>query len=219
MQGIRGFASILVVLTHIARAFDGDLFLATSAEGAAPRLFQLPYLRILVQGRLGVTIFAFVAGYVCALKPIKLFQQGNHEAAYASMGKSALRRIPRLVLPSAIATALIWTLSQLGAFQIAKHCDSWWIGATSPDQVPMFLGDAVKNLISNIVTTWVVGMNDYDGNQWTLLPLLKGSLLVYTFMSATSHVKQWYRMQLSLAVFFYFYIASDCKCFCSPCWQ
>jgi hypothetical protein len=55
------------VLTHIARAFDGDLFLSTSVEGASPRLLQWPYLRILAQGRIGVTIFAFVTGFVCAL--------------------------------------------------------------------------------------------------------------------------------------------------------
>ena len=122
-----------MVLTHIARAFDGELFMSTSKEDLPPRVLQWPFLRILVQGRIGVTIFAFVTGYVCALKPIRLCLQGNQEAAFTSIGKSALRRVPRLVLPAALATTIIWFLTQFGVFLVAKRCDSWWAGATSPE--------------------------------------------------------------------------------------
>jgi hypothetical protein len=199
-----------VVLTHIARAFDGELFLPTSKEDAPPRLLQQPYLRILVQGRIGVTIFAFVTGYVCALKPIRLCLQGNQEAALASVGRSALRRVPRLVLPAALATTGVWLLAQLGVFGVAKRCDSWWAGATSPDATP-HLGEAVKSLIDNVVSTWTQGKNEYDGNQWTLLPLLKGSMWVYVFMVATAFTQQKYRMLASFGMWLYFFIGSDCQ--------
>ncbi|OIW26983.1 hypothetical protein CONLIGDRAFT_493802 [Coniochaeta ligniaria NRRL 30616] len=208
VDGLRGIASTLVVLTHIARAFDGDLFLPTSQEDLPPRLLQWPFLRILVQGRIGVTIFAFVTGYVCALKPIRLCLQGNQEAAFTSIGKSALRRVPRLVLPAALATTIIWFLTQFGIFLVAKRCDSWWAGATSPDATP-YLGDSVKSLINSIVSTWAHGTNDYDGNQWTLLPLLKGSIWVYVFMVATAFTQQKYRMLLSFGMWMYFFIGSD----------
>ncbi|KAH8888501.1 hypothetical protein GQ53DRAFT_748901 [Thozetella sp. PMI_491] len=211
VDGIRGFASLSVVITHIARGWDPDLFRSVSAENAAPRLLQLPILRILVQGRIGVTIFAFVTGYVCALKPVKLCQQGNQEAAYTSMAKSALRRVPRLVLPASIATILIWLLMHLGAFQVAKHCDSWWVGATSPDIPSGSLADSAGHVLHSFLTTWALGLNDFDGNQWTLLPLLKGSLQVYIFMVGTSYVRQRYRMMLSLAFLIFFYLASDAQ--------
>jgi hypothetical protein len=198
------------VLTHIARAFDGELFLPTSNEDLPPRLLQWPFLRILVQGRIGVTIFAFVTGYVCALKPIRLCLQGNQEAAFASIGKSALRRVPRLVLPAALATTIIWFLTQFGVFLVAKRCDSWWAGATSPNATP-YLGESIKSLISNIVTTWTRGENAYDGNQWTLLPLLKGSIWVYVYMVATAFVQQKYRMLASLGMWMYFFVGSDCE--------
>jgi hypothetical protein len=203
-------ASTLVVLTHIARAFDGELFIPATVDGATPRLLQLPFLRILVQGRIGVTIFAFVTGYVCALKPIKLYHQGLHEVAFASISKSALRRVPRLVIPTAFATCLIWVMAQFGLFLVAKQSDSWWVGATAPDIVP-HLGDALKSLIHNIISTWTHGHNAYDGNQWTLLPLLKGSIWVYVFVVATAYVRPWYRMLCSIVMFLYFYIASDCE--------
>ncbi|KAJ0117382.1 cyltransferase family protein [Diaporthe amygdali] len=208
VDGLRGIASALVVLTHLARAWDGELFVATSQEDAPPRFLQLPYLRILIQGRIGVTIFAFVTGYVCALKPIKLCRQGNQEAAFVSVSKSALRRTPRLFLPAAAATAVSWLLAEMGLYAVAKHQDSWWIDVQSPNRIA-YLGEALGNLIYCIVTTWTRAVNDYDNNQWTLLPLLKGSMWVYSFMVATAYVKPRYRTMASFGLWVYFYCASD----------
>lgn len=208
VDGLRGIASALVVMTHLARAWDGELFSPTSEEGAPPRLMQLPYLRILVQGRIGVTIFAFVTGYVCALKPIRLCRQGDQEAAFVSISKSALRRIPRLVLPAAAATAVSWLMAEFGFYAVAKHQGSWWVDVQSPNRIA-YLGEALGNLVYNIVTTWTRSGNDYDNNQWTLLPLLKGSILVYAFMLATAYVKPRYRIMASFGFWVYFYCAND----------
>ncbi|KAI3390590.1 hypothetical protein diail_9107 [Diaporthe ilicicola] len=208
VDGLRGIASALVVLTHLARAWDGDLFAVTSQEDVPPRLMQLPYLRILIQGRIGVTIFAFVTGYVCALKPIKLCRQGNQEGAFVSISKSALRRVPRLVLPAAAATAVSWLLAEMGLYAVAKHSDSWWIDVQSPPRMA-YLGEAVEHLIYCIVTTWTRANNDFDNNQWTLLPLLRGSMWVYSFMVATAYMKPRYRIMASFGLWVYFYCASD----------
>ncbi|ROV88742.1 hypothetical protein VMCG_10081 [Cytospora schulzeri] len=208
VDGLRGIASALVVLTHLARAWDGELFGSTSSEDASPRLLQLPYLRILIQGRIGVTIFAFVTGYVCALKPIKLCRQGNQEAALASVSKSALRRIPRLVLPAAAATTASWVMAEMGLYAVAKHQDSWWIDVQSARRIAG-LGEAFRSLVYNIVTTWTRSLNEYDNNQWTLLPLLRGSIWVYAFMVGTAYVKPRYRMMASFGLWVYFYCASD----------
>ncbi|KAI0475470.1 acyltransferase family-domain-containing protein [Xylariaceae sp. FL0804] len=208
VDGLRGLASSLVVLTHITRAFYGELFLPVSAEGAAPRVLQLPFLRFLVQGRIGVAIFSFVTGYVCALKPIKLYRQGNPDAAFSAVSKSALRRVPRLVIPCALATIIIWLMSVLGMFLVGKQSDCWWCDATSPTRIPNVF-QSIEHLIFNIINTWTHGANDYDGNQWTLLPLLRGSLQVYMFVVATARIQPRYRMMGSLMVWLYFYIAGD----------
>lgn len=163
---------------------------------------------MLIQGRIGVSIFSFVTGYVCALKPIKLCRQGNQEAAFKSIGRSALRRVPRLVLPTAIITLIIWFFAQFGAFKIAKHCDSFWAGATSPD-VPRTMWGSVKDLVTNLVVTWTWGHNRYDGNHWTLMPLLKGSFWIYVFMLGTGYVQQKYRMLACIGMYFYFWMAGD----------
>lgn len=173
-------------------------------------MLQLPFLRILVQGRIGVTIFSFVTGYVCALKPIKLYRQNNQDAAFNAVAKSALNRVPRLIIPCSLATVIIWFMAQLGMFLVGKSSDCWWCGKTAPDRMGNIFS-SINHLIFNIINTWTHGANAYDGNQWTLLPLLKGSMQVYTFIVATAYLQPRYRMIASLIVYFYFYIGGDCK--------
>ncbi|OAA66607.1 Acyltransferase 3 [Niveomyces insectorum RCEF 264] len=208
VDGFRGLASSLVVLTHLSRAFDLLLFDSTDNAEAGPRVVQWPFIRVLFQGRIGVAIFALVTGYVCALKPIRLCRQGQQEAAFRSMGKSALRRVPRLVLPAAVATTIVWFACQLGAFYVAKHCDSWWIRETGPARLAGLV-PAVRHLLLSLVGTWTYGGNQYDANQWTLLPLLQGSMMVYIFMLATGYVQPRYRMMAAMALWLYFYLAND----------
>ncbi|KAG9234244.1 acyltransferase 3 [Amylocarpus encephaloides] len=208
VDGLRGFASLLVVLTHIARSFDEALFLPASAEGAKPRVAQWPFIRILFQGRVGVHIFALVTGYVCALKPIRQCRAGQQEAMFSGISKSAFRRVPRLVLPTTIATTLIWFVTQFGVFEVGTRVEGWWLNFTSPKMTP-FIGKAVKTLLINGITTWTKSWNIYDNNQWTLLPLLKGSMLVYMMLIATAYVKPRYRMMASFGMFIYYYISND----------
>lgn len=74
-----------------------------------------------------------------------------------------------------------------------------------------WFGDALKSLIYNIITTWTRSWNNYDNNQWTLLPLLKGSMLIYTMLFATAYVKPRYRMLVELGLFVYYYVSNDCE--------
>ncbi|KAH6682500.1 acyltransferas-like protein [Halenospora varia] len=208
VDGLRGLASVLVVITHICRAFDEELFRPTSEEGAKPRILQLPILRVLVQGRIGVSIFSLVTGYVCALKPIRLTRAGTPDAAFTAIAKSAFRRVPRLILPTTIATTIIWFFCQFGVFEVGNRINGWWVNYTSPNMTPYF-GDAIKSLLINLITTWTRNWNIYDNNQWTLLPLLKGSMLVYMMLIATAYAKPRYRMMIELALFVYYYVSND----------
>ncbi|EPE08172.1 acyltransferase family protein [Ophiostoma piceae UAMH 11346] len=208
VDGFRGLASSLVVLTHLSRSFDLQLFDSADGEKAIPRVVQYPFIRVLFQGRIGVAVFAMVTGYVCALKPVRLFRQGQQDVAYKSMGKSALRRVPRLILPAAFATFLTWLACELGAYNVAAHCDSWWIRETGPKPIPS-LWRGIRSLINNILATWTAGGNQYDANQWTMLPLLVGSLWVYVFLLATGFVRPRYRMMASMGMWLYFVLANN----------
>ncbi|RKF71412.1 putative acyltransferase family protein [Golovinomyces cichoracearum] len=208
VDGLRGCASLLVVFTHIARAFDVDLFKPTSAEGIPPRILQYPFIRVLIQGRIGVSIFSLVTGYVCALKPLRQIRSGNVNAAFNSIARSAFRRIPRLILPTTIATVIIWILCQFGLFEVANRVESQWLNHSSPDITP-FIGPAIRDLLYNLVSTWTKEFNKYDINQWTLFPLLKGSMMVYITLVATAYCNARYRMLIELCLFMFEYVSKD----------
>ena len=99
----------------------------------------------------------------------------------------------------------------MGLFEVAHRCDAWWVHDTSPPGGLGFGLAGLKDLIYWVVGTWTLRRNEYDNNQWTLLPLLTGSYWVYAFVVATAFVEPWYRMILSLVMWVYYYCASDCK--------
>ncbi|KAI9848908.1 MAG: hypothetical protein M1838_000349 [Thelocarpon superellum] len=208
IDGLRGIASVMVIVTHLTRAFDIDLFIPQSREDGEPRLMQLPFLRIAPQGRIGVTIFAFLTGYVCALKPLKQTRAGDPAAALSTVAKSAFRRTPRLVLPAILATFFAWTLAQFGAFKVAHRCDSEWIRVASPN-VEATLRKEIYRFFVTVITTWTNGRNDYDDHQWSLLPLLRGSMTVYTVLSATVYMKPRYRILATAGLYWFFFWAKD----------
>lgn len=173
------------------------------------KLFQYPILRVLTQGRIGVSIFSLVTGYVCALKPIRQFRAGTPDAAFSGIAKSAFRRLPRLWLPTTIATIISWFICQFGAFEVGRHVDNWWIPYSSPPITPN-LGYAIEDLISNLISTWTNRLwNAYEINQWTLQPLLKGAFSIYILLFATAYVRPRYRMMISLGMCLYNFVSHD----------
>lgn len=192
------------MLTHLARAWDYDLFSPRDSEDAAPRVLQWPFLRIPWQGRIGVTIFGFLTGYVCALKPLKLSRAGNTSSAFSTIARSAFRRPPRLIFPATIAMVISWVMAQCGAFTVANRSDCWWCRYAAPDLEDSF-GKEVLRLFKNFLSTWTTGYMAYDDHQWALLPLLKGSMLVYILLFATMYVKFRYRMLIYIGMMLYFH--------------
>ncbi|KAJ5140728.1 hypothetical protein N7448_004136 [Penicillium atrosanguineum] len=204
IDGLRGIASFLVVLTHLARAWDYDLFAPRDNEDAAPRILQWPVLRIPWQGRLGVTIFAFLTGYVCALKPLKQARNRDLLGSFTSVAKSAFRRPPRLIFPATIALIISWGMAQCGAFIAANRSDCWWCRYASPDLAPTFWEEFVR-LFKNFLDVWTTGYMAYDDHQWALLPLLKASMLVYVMLCIVMFVKFRWRLAIYLGMLLYFH--------------
>ncbi|KAJ6107588.1 hypothetical protein N7523_008911 [Penicillium sp. IBT 18751x] len=204
IDGLRGIASFLVVLTHIARAWDYDLFSPRDNEDATPRILQWPILRIPWQGRIGVTIFAFLTGYVCALKPIKQSRSGDTAASFTTVAKSAFRRPPRLIFPATIAMIISWVIAQFGGFIVANRSDCWWCRYAAPDLEDSLWKEIIR-LGQNFLSTWTTGYMAYDDHQWALLPLLKASMLVYILLVATMFMKVRYRVMVYIGMMLYFY--------------
>ncbi|KAF2816198.1 uncharacterized protein BDZ99DRAFT_406765, partial [Mytilinidion resinicola] len=204
VEGLRGIASVLVIVTHLARAFDYRLFWPKDNADTTPRLLQYPIIRVPWQGRIGVPIFAFLTGFVCALKPLKLSQAGNPYAAYEAIAKSAFRRPPRLILPATIALLISWTFTVFGGYRAASRCDSYWVRFDSPIQEETLWLEFVR-LFDTIRSTWTTNENIYDRHQWAMLRLLVGAFHVYITLAATMAMRLRYRIAVYVGMILYWW--------------
>lgn len=196
------------MIKHVTIAFFPYIMWPSPSPEETPVFLENPYIRVFFQGRIGVAIFSFVTGYVCCLKPIKLFKSGSQDKAFAAISKSAVRRIPRLVLPVAIVLILSCLATQLGAFEVARNSDGWGLDVTSPEYQPDWMV-ALRDLVRDEVRVWTTGESVYGAELWTMLPILKGAFWVYCFLLATAHVQQRYRMLIALVMTTYRYCAND----------
>lgn len=195
-MGISSSIWYTLTLVLIARAFDYSLFFPRDEQDAPPRLLQLPIIRVPAQGRIGVPIFAFLTGFVCALKPLKLSQQPTqYGEALAAVARSAFLRPIRLVLPAAVATVISFICTALGGYRAAASSDSRWVRFDAPVQEPTFKLE-VSRLLRALLTTWTNGTNLYDRHQWALRPLLVGAFQVYILVAVMVGMRQKYRLIL-----------------------
>ncbi|KUI55399.1 hypothetical protein VP1G_02824 [Cytospora mali] len=193
---------------HIACAFFPYVLWPAPGPEEAPVLLERPYFRVLVQGRIGVAIFSFVTGYVCALKPVRNFKAGNQNSSFNSISRSALRRVPRLVLPVLLILTLSCLATQLGAFETANHCDGAGLPETSPDRQDNWLVAAYA-LIQDMVRVWSHGQSQYGAELWTMMPIMKGAFWVYCYLLATAHVQTKYRMMIAMGLTIFRLMAND----------
>lgn len=207
-QGLRGIAALLVVTSHLTRAFAPTFLAPAENSEDLGSVFHLPFLRLPAQGPPWVALFFLLTGYVNALKPMKQARSGSINSALSGLASSTLRRTGRLVFPTTIATLCSWIISQLGGYRIGKTCEASWIRDTCPDRVSGII-DPVKSLVYNCFTTWSSGANKYDPIQWTLPFLLKGSMLVYLTLLATVRTQPQWRMLAFMGMYAFSWAGRD----------
>src|SRR5271170_4507653 len=114
-QGIRGLASLIVVVAHGYEAFGWP-----KHSFDRPYIFQIPFTRLILDGGyLAVCIFFLLSGYLCAIKPLRLLRAGNPDEARRAIASGALRRLVRLGIPATLATTFSWFLTQIGALTMS----------------------------------------------------------------------------------------------------
>lgn len=133
-------------------------------------------------------------GFVNALKPLKLARSGQADVASNKLALSTFSRILRLMLPAATATIISWFICQLGAFEIGRQSDAFWLSAYTP--VPSSnIFRAVVDLKDALRLTWTFGVdNPYDQPQWALIYLLQGSLMVIAALLLTINMAPSWRL-------------------------
>jgi Acyltransferase family len=202
----------MVIGSHLVLCFARSYVFPAAGPDISPDIFQLPIIRLPTQGLSWVLLFITLSSYAAALKPIKLSRSGKAGEALSSLASSSFRRTGRLFLPSLTATVLSWFLCQIGAYEIGRSSDAWWISSTSRESSRSWIA-AFRDLINCIIETWTIGDNSYDQPQWTLLVIFQASMLTYTLLLATVHAQSKHRMLISLGFYAYSWKCGQCKFF------
>lgn len=169
------------------------------ADEETPTLFQLPIFRLVVAGHSWVALFFVLLGFVNSLKPLTLARSGQPEAALNIVSIASFRRTFRLVLPSTVATVIPWIFCQLGFMEAGRQADAWWLYTNTPPPSPT-PRSAVTDLWAALLGTWTYREgNPYNQPQWTMLPLLQGSWMVFmSLILVTKLTSRWRILTLLL---------------------
>jgi peptidoglycan/LPS O-acetylase OafA/YrhL len=181
LEGLRGLASLNVVLAHFMFAFmpyashflypEGDIIQRYPIEYWLAK----PYISVLYNGTYPVSIFFVMSGWVLTAPFMRADQAGPLPAA--------VKRYPRLVLPVAAAIFLAWALYKVGAMAGTSRAVelgfAGWLSDDYKSNVPFF-PDLLLNMF---ITAPVNGHVDLDTPLWTLRIELLAPLLLFALIA------------------------------------
>lgn len=133
---------------------------------------------------------------------IKRIHNGDHEAVLSKLSRNTISRAGRLVVPTNIAICLTWLICQLHGYCISSQVDSLWIRVVSPPPGPTIQG-AISGLFRNLIIFWHQGESLYERTYWTIPFFVKGSMMVYLTLLATTFTKPEYTKWVLVFLFCY----------------
>ncbi|OOG41553.1 acyltransferase [Rhodanobacter sp. C05] len=182
-DGLRGWASLSVLLNHLLLAFFPlgfaylfpflpPLAFPGAPKHAADAIISAPLLSIFWNGNFAVCVFFVLSGYVLT----KVFVDTGD---VLSMKLRAARRYLRLGIPIFGSVMLAYVLLKLGlnnSVEAASVSHSWWLGqnwAFSPT-----FGDALREGAFRAI---LFGQSNYVPPLWTMGIEFTGSMIVFGF--------------------------------------
>lgn len=164
-------------------------------------------------------IFFVISGYALSYKPLRLARKGQFDEAASALSSSIFRRHFRLFVPTMIITLLCAIMTQLDWYGKAEDMPGVAVPAFEPprlDNLWSQLEDFVWNEIrfmDPIGRTIAKGdpgeqlkelHHPYNYVLWTLPVEFHSSMVLMTFLMATSRIQNGARMVICLALAFVF---------------
>lgn len=180
LEGLRGAAAMVVVLSHISLTFWPTTHTNTLPVPAIPwqvALFDSP-LTFLYSGTLAVCIFFVMSGYVLSVK----FWHTRDRSIIANLFK---RRYIRLMFPVLASILLGYGLLKSGLIFVHASGSPIWISWTYTIK-PSLIGALSDGLWRAFV---VDGVQAYNPVVWTMKIEFLGSLLTFAFCIVAERLK------------------------------
>lgn len=212
LDGLRGFAALLVYCTHhhsYAHEDRPSQAILNNAFGFNDQFYfaSFHFVRVFFSGgHTAVAIFFVISGYVLSAKPLSLIQARDNVHAAENLGSALFRRWIRLFLP-VLATTFIWMMSWH-----ALRLQSGKPGSKLREQT--FLAELwvwycdMKNY-SFIFVPEIVPSNQYNYHTWTIPLEFRGSMVVYATLLAFARVRTNIRLWCEFGLILYFLYVVD----------
>lgn len=190
LDGLRGWAALMVVFSHLLIFFVGHT--STTYRGW--------YWAFPSDGNLAVFVFFVLSGFALSTGYIR---SGNRDVLTAL----CLRRYLRLAIPVFCATMLGWALHAAQLFHNIEAGHA--IGNQWLSRFYNFEPDFIKSVRFSLYDVFM----HFDGNQsynpilWTMSIELFGSFLVFAICSLVTHLRM--RMWLIAVILLYFVLSKN----------
>ncbi|KAF9785593.1 hypothetical protein IL306_005469 [Fusarium sp. DS 682] len=209
LDGLRGFAALLVYLHHHelwAHDIVGQNATLENAFGYGGKHYfaSLPFIRhFFTGGHYAVSTFFIISGYVLSLKPMGLIQAGEQAQLGDVIASSLFRRWIRLYLPLIMSMLVYMTLLHMfGVWvRIMTQQKSWY------DELWAFYYE-FKNfsfVFKEGGEPWLT----YNRHLWSIPIEFKGSVVIFTAQMAFSRCSKNARLWCETGLIFYFMYIAD----------
>lgn len=180
LEGLRGIASLVVVVGHFTFVFFGYLgTLWRPVAGAQPtypleRIVEIPPLVLIYSADAAVSVFFVMSGYVLTAK---FYASGAAE----ELQNAAAKRFIRLVLPSFASVMFAWALWHSGAILTSQGTQigvAGWVPAWYQEQYTF--SQAILNGLFGATFFGRAGLNP---PLWSIQVELIGSILLFSMLA------------------------------------
>lgn len=209
IEGIRGFAALIVIFQHLVLMFYPTLYTGTVERShfldpAMEHQIAISPLSIFYNGNFAVCLFFVLSGFVLSYN---YFQTNNSRLLL----EASIKRYFRLLIP--IAFSIVFTIVLIAIFRpntiyLEKftYGGDWLKGLFS--EKPTFFGV----LYNMFIDVFVTGNNKYNPVLWTMGIEFLGSVLLFAVLMLSHSVRKKGIVLLAMALFltfsgYYFYSA------------
>ncbi|KAF1972892.1 acyltransferas-like protein [Bimuria novae-zelandiae CBS 107.79] len=210
LDGLRGFAALLVYFHHNqlwAHGLYGNHIFENAFGYEGKHYFAtLPFVRHFFSGgHFAVAIFFVISGYVLSVKPLGLIHKGQRQNAADNIGSALFRRWLRLYIP-VIAVSFICLVIRhypgiyvaFGETKESFREDLWTYYTTFKNYSFVFLtGELYEFPLL------------YHPHAWSIPIEFKGSIIIYTTVSALSKCTRNARLLIEILLTYYFLYVVD----------
>lgn len=183
LEGLRGVAALMVVISHFMQVFYPSLFVPDMQleHNQIESIIREYPTNIFYNGNLAVCIFFVLSGFVLSLSYMK---KRDLEVVYAN----AAKRYLRLGIPVAFSILLAYTLLNLNVYSYGEIKSI--TRATMEDYY--ILSYSIMSIIKlALFDVFILGDSGINPVLWTMRYELIGSFLVFILLPIMGLIKEW----------------------------